>query len=86
MEQKFKALPSPDEERRQHRIFTAAPHLAGSKRNNELARYIAEQWRKQGLEDVVLRRYDVYSTAPTEFVSRNGGAGPLPGDPAGKII
>jgi len=29
-EQKFKAIPSPDEERRQHRIFTAEPHLAGS--------------------------------------------------------
>ena len=65
VEQKFKAIPSPDEERRQHRIFTSAPHLAGSERNNELARYIADEWRKQGLEDVVLRRYDVYSTAPT---------------------
>ena len=25
VEQKFKAIPSPDEERRQHRIFTSAP-------------------------------------------------------------
>jgi N-acetylated-alpha-linked acidic dipeptidase len=64
VEQKFKALPSPEEERRQHRIFTSQPHLAGSERNNELARYIADEWKKQGLEDVVLRRYDVYSTAP----------------------
>src|SRR4051794_2099021 len=64
VEQKFKAIPSPDEERRQHRIFTAAPHLAGSERNNELARYIADQWRTQGLEDIVLHRYDVYSTSP----------------------
>src|ERR1700730_13526249 len=64
VEKKFKAIPTPDEERRQHRIFTSAPHLAGSERNNELARYIADEWRKQGLEDVVLRRYDVYSTAP----------------------
>jgi N-acetylated-alpha-linked acidic dipeptidase len=64
VEQKFKAIPNPDEERRQHRIFTSAPHLAGSVRNNELAHYIADEWRKQGLEDVVLRRYDVYSTAP----------------------
>ena len=30
VEQKFKAIPSPDEERRQHRIFTSEPHLAGS--------------------------------------------------------
>src|SRR3977135_4417886 len=64
LEQQFKAIPSPNEERRQHRIFPSAPPLAGSKRNNELARYIADEWRKQGLEDVVLHRYDVYSTAP----------------------
>ena len=74
VEQKFKAIPTPDEERRQHRIFTSAPHLAGSERNNELARYIADEWRKQGLEGVVLRRYDVYSTEPKssflEMVSR----------------
>src|SRR5882672_8969556 len=64
IETKFKAIPSPDEERRQHRIFTAEPHVAGSERNNELARYIADEWRKQGLEDVVIRRYDVYTTFP----------------------
>jgi N-acetylated-alpha-linked acidic dipeptidase len=64
VEQKFKAIPSPAEERRQHRIFTAEPHLAGSKRNNDLAQYIAAEWRKQGLEEVVIRRYDVYTTEP----------------------
>ncbi len=64
LEERFKAIPSPAEARRQHRIFTAEPHLAGSKRNNDLARYIADQWRKQGLEEVVIRRYDVYATAP----------------------
>jgi N-acetylated-alpha-linked acidic dipeptidase len=64
VEDKFKAIPSPAEARRQHRIFTAEPHLAGSKRNNDLAQYIASEWRKQGLEDVVVRRYDVYATEP----------------------
>src|ERR1700746_2005600 len=64
IEKTFKAIPSPAQERRQHRIFTAEPHLAGSKRNNYLADYIAGEWRKQGLEEVVLRRYDVYTTAP----------------------
>ncbi|MGA2857291.1 MAG: M28 family metallopeptidase [Candidatus Sulfotelmatobacter sp.] len=64
MESKFKSIPTPDEERRQHRIFTAEPHVAGSKRNNELADYIADEWRKQGLEDVIIRRYDVYGTNP----------------------
>src|ERR1035437_4135215 len=64
VEEKFKSIPTPDEERRQHRIFTFEPHVAGSKRNNELADYIASEWRKQGLEDVVIRRYDVYGTNP----------------------
>jgi N-acetylated-alpha-linked acidic dipeptidase len=64
VEKKFKSIPLADEERRQHRIFTAEPHVAGSKRNNELADYIAAEWKKQGLEDVVIRRYDVYGTNP----------------------
>ncbi|HKI00046.1 MAG TPA: M28 family metallopeptidase [Candidatus Sulfotelmatobacter sp.] len=64
VETKFKSIPTPDEELRQHRIFTAEPHVAGSKRNNELADYIAAEWRKQGLEDVIIRRYDVYGTNP----------------------
>ena len=38
IESKFKAIPTPDEERKQHHIFTAEPHVAGSQRNNELAR------------------------------------------------
>ncbi len=64
IETKFKSIPTADEERRQHRIFTSEPHVAGSKRNNELADYIAGEWRKQGLEDVIIRRYDVYGTNP----------------------
>jgi N-acetylated-alpha-linked acidic dipeptidase len=66
VETRFKALPSAAEIKRQHRIFTAEPHPAGSARNNELARYVASEWKKQGLEDVVLRRYDVYSSDPKE--------------------
>jgi len=64
VESKFKSIPNPAEERRQHRIFTQEPHVAGSKRNNELAEYIRDEWKKQGLEDVVIRRYDVYGTNP----------------------
>jgi N-acetylated-alpha-linked acidic dipeptidase len=64
IESKFKSIPSADEERRQHRIFTQEPHVAGSKRNNELAEYIRDEWKKQGLEDVIIRRYDVYGTNP----------------------
>ncbi|HYM75860.1 MAG TPA: M28 family metallopeptidase [Candidatus Dormibacteraeota bacterium] len=64
LEEKLKSIPTPDEERRQHRVFTQEPHVAGSKRNNELADYIADEWKKQGLEDVVIHRYDVYSSNP----------------------
>jgi hypothetical protein len=89
-ENKFKAIPAPDEERRQHHIFTAEPHVAGSPRNNELARYIADEWRQEGLEDVVIRRYDVYGSNP-KFTSLEMVAPvhyrailrerPVPGDP-----
>src|SRR5271170_5757626 len=90
IENKFKAIPSPDEERRQHHIFTAEPHVAGSARNNELARYIADEWRNEGLEDVIIRRYDVYGSNPKstflEMVAPvHYRAGlrelPVPGDP-----
>jgi N-acetylated-alpha-linked acidic dipeptidase len=64
VETKFKSIPTPEEEKRQHRIFTKEPHVAGSKRNNELAEYIRDEWKKQGLEDVIIRRYDVYGTNP----------------------
>ena len=66
LEDGFKAIPSAAEARRQLRIFTKEPHVAGSERNNELARYIAREWKKQGLEDVVIRRYDVFSSDPKE--------------------
>jgi N-acetylated-alpha-linked acidic dipeptidase len=90
IENNFKAIPSPDEERRQHKIFTAEPHVAGSARNNELARYIADEWRNEGLEDVVIRRYDVYGSNPkstllemTAPVHYRAGLRemPVPGDP-----
>src|SRR6202161_4173587 len=90
IESKFKAIPSPDEERRQHHIFTAEPHVAGSVRNNELARYIADEWRNEGLEDVVIRRYDVYGSNPkSTFLEMTAPVHyrallrelPVPGDP-----
>jgi N-acetylated-alpha-linked acidic dipeptidase len=89
IEEKFKSIPAPDEERRQHRIFTQEPHVAGSARNNQLAYYIADEWRKQGLEDVIIHEYDVYGTnpkfaslemiAPTHYTATLRES-PLPGD------
>jgi N-acetylated-alpha-linked acidic dipeptidase len=64
LEDQLKKSISTEEIRRQHRYFTSIPHPAGSIHDREVAEYIADQWRKQGLEDVVIRQYDVLGTKP----------------------
>ncbi|MBI1750328.1 MAG: M28 family metallopeptidase [Acidobacteria bacterium] len=66
LEQKFAAIPSASEAKRHHLFLTAEPHPAGSARNNLLARHIAELWKLQGWEDVVIHRYDVLQSSPRE--------------------
>ena len=64
LEAQLKKSISTAEIRNQHRYFTSIPHPAGSIHDREVAEYIAEQWRSQGLEDVVIRQYDVLGTRP----------------------
>ncbi len=64
LEDQLKKNISADEIRKQHRYFTSFPHPAGSTHNHEVAEHIAAEWRKQGLEDVVIRQYDVLGTRP----------------------
>ena len=64
LEDTFQQLPSSERAREWHRVFTQEPHPAASPRNNQLADFIAEEWRKQGWEDVALRRYDVMHSKP----------------------
>src|SRR5258708_27198970 len=64
LESQFQSIPSPEKAREWHRTFTAEPHPAASERNNQLADLVADQWRKQGWEDVALRRYDVLHSRP----------------------
>jgi N-acetylated-alpha-linked acidic dipeptidase len=64
LETTFQAIPSPDKAREWHRTFTAEPHPAASERNNQLADFMAAEWRKQGWEDVTLHRYDVLHSRP----------------------
>ncbi len=66
VEQRFRAIPATAEIGKFHRYFTAEPHPSGSPRNNELARYIAQVWKEQGLEEVQVRRYDVLDSSPRE--------------------
>ncbi len=67
VEKRFRTIPSADEARKWHRRFTAVPHPATSKANHDQALDIAEQWKAQGLEDVVVHRYDVLSSNPREI-------------------
>jgi N-acetylated-alpha-linked acidic dipeptidase len=64
LETTFQSIPTPDKAREWHRTLTAEPHPAASERNNQLADFIADEWRKQGWEDVALRRYDVLHSQP----------------------
>jgi N-acetylated-alpha-linked acidic dipeptidase len=64
LESTFQSIPAPEKAREWHRVFTAEPHPAASDRNNQLADFVAAEWRKQGWEDVVLRRYDVLHSRP----------------------
>jgi len=64
LESTFQSIPSQEKAREWHRTFTAEPHPAASERNNQLADFVADQWRKQGWEEVALRRYDVLHSRP----------------------
>ncbi|XP_031569805.1 N-acetylated-alpha-linked acidic dipeptidase 2-like [Actinia tenebrosa] len=44
--------------------LTKFPHIAGSKRNNELAREIARRWEHYGFDKVELARYDILLSLP----------------------
>ena len=68
IEEQFLKIPSAERAREWHRYLTAEPHPAASARNNEMADYIAGQWRQQGWEDVVLRKYEVLHSAPREVL------------------
>lgn len=57
----------PENCRREHRIFTEKPHMAGSPRNYWLAQYVAQQWRAYGLEDVELIEHPVYLPWPVRY-------------------
>ncbi|HTS12483.1 MAG TPA: M28 family metallopeptidase [Candidatus Limnocylindrales bacterium] len=66
LEQRYRSLTSTSQIRDFHRYLTAEPHPAGTKRNNDLARWVADQWRAQGLENVTVHEYDVLNSRPRE--------------------
>lgn len=66
VEKTLTSLPSPEKVRQFHRYLTAEPHPAGSERNHELALYVADEWKRQGWQDVTVHRYDVYNSSPRQ--------------------
>ena len=67
IEEQYRKLTSPEQISKFHRYLTSEPHPAGSKRNNELAQWVAQQWRDQGLEDVTVHEYDVLNSRPRKI-------------------
>ena len=67
LEQRYRSLTSTEQLKSFHRYLTAEPHPAGTKRNNDLAQWVADQWRQQGLEDVTVHEYDVLNSRPREI-------------------
>ena len=67
LESRYRALTSTDQIIQYHRYLTSEPHPAGSPRNNQLARWMADQWRAQGLEDISIHEYDVLNSRPREI-------------------
>lgn len=67
IESQLNALVSEQSARDFHRYFTSEPHPAGTEQDHKVAEYIADTWRKQGIEDVTIRQYDVLSMLPNEI-------------------
>lgn len=64
VEERLRARPDSESIRAWHRELTKSPHVATSPRTKEIAEFIAATWKAQGLDEVVIRRYDVLSSNP----------------------
>jgi N-acetylated-alpha-linked acidic dipeptidase len=67
VEERYLSLTSTERIKDFHRYLTLEPHPAGSPRNNDLAQWVADQWRRQGLEDVSIHEYEVLNSRPREI-------------------
>src|SRR6516164_4457115 len=65
-ESALKSIPSEENEKVFHRYFTAEPHPAGSEENYRIALHIAEEWKRQGWDEVIVHQYDVLNSAPRQ--------------------
>ena len=68
LERRFLPLPTRDRIRDEHRVYAAAPHLAGSDRDRELMRYTRDRFIEVGLERVEVTTHEVLLPWPEEVV------------------
>src|SRR3954470_11954347 len=59
LESRFLALPDAGRVRDPHRLLTLRPHPAGSRRDRELAGWMAGQFTAAGLEEVQITTHEV---------------------------
>ena len=49
-----------------HRLFSEQIHLGGENRSQELAEYLAKEWRELGFDEVEMPKYKVLLSYPME--------------------
>lgn len=49
-----------------YRFYTSQPHIAGSKRQHDLALHLADKWRTYGFDKVEMPEYKVLLSLPQE--------------------
>jgi hypothetical protein len=68
MEAALKKLADPKVYEKHLRFLTEEPHIAGTKRNYDLAVYIRDKFKEFGLEDAELVEYQVLLSYPKEII------------------
>ena len=68
IEAALKKLADPKVYERHLRFLTEEPHIAGSKRNYDLALYVRDKFKEFGLEQVELVEYQVPLSFPKEII------------------
>ena len=68
IEAALKKLADPKVYEKHLRFLTEEPHIAGTKRNYELAVYVRDKFKEYGLEDVELVEYQVLLSFPKDII------------------
>ena len=87
LERRFIQLPNAARITATHRVLTAEPHVAGTPRDRELADWVRDRWKEDGLERVDIAQHDVFLPYADDVRVEMGSwrarlkEDPVPGDP-----